>query len=709
METIARYCDLTSWTGECVFKGVELSGDKPLTIPTIVLLLCIALVVFFLYSWVQLQRSSITFQRRFRALINCLERERTSGAHFSRAALNRVGEVIGKDALCAHGWKEFTETLVVDASEGEESIYNTRQAEGFFSHDEIVSECMHPAFFQAVPGILTSLGLLGTFLAILLGLAAISVPEDTSKAVPSSEPTAIAAQQATEPAPPGSDTNQQIEGIGEFVNALSGKFASSVLALLCAIGFTLVETRALRKAEQTYRNFCQTFDSVFPRRTAEELLMSMVVGIRDQSAAFQHFNTDLSVRFRDGVSEGLGPVLERISDGLQSLTGERDQNIEALMERLTGEFRSAMTKSAGVELGQVASTMEQASELIRKGNEQTEQTRDSLTRLVTAMEDSSSRQLEISNNQAQTMQGLLEKMVDGVGRASTESQSALDETVRSLLERTRLESEQAARALQSNISEHSDQMRQQISALMERVEAASSKMENAGVESGRELTESIQRVSEMLKDSVATVAGQMAQAASGVAQSAGSASRQVTEELREVLEQHRSSVKSVADTEAALERTLEAWNQGMKQMTGVVESIRQSAELISTTSSNLRAASGAIGQAQEQLASIFSGAQSEIVRLQEMGVTSQELLNEYHKVFHDVQAGLGGILSTITEKLQVLQDVSASGLTAQLQEFDNHLGSATRKLGSAVDELSDVLDGMVDRVVVRDDGLPQQA
>jgi hypothetical protein len=67
-------------------------------------------------------------------------------------------------------------------------------------------------------------------------------------------------------------------------------------------------------------------------------------------------------------------------------------------------------------------------------------------------------------------------------------------------------------------------------------------------------------------------------------------------------------------------------------------------------------------------------------------------------VFREVRDGLGAALQAITEKLQVLQEVSSRGLTNQLREFDNHLGTATQKLGAAIDELSDVLDGATDKI-----------
>jgi hypothetical protein len=669
-------CTPYSLLTECTFKGIELSEGRELVMPTVVVGLIVVLILFFLYATVRLYWSSWGYQRRLQLLTGCLDAERTGGRALTRAALNRVGDVLGKDQLCAHGWREFNETLVVDTSAADEAIYNTRQANEFFSEDEIVSESMHPTFFQSVPGILTSIGLLGTFLAILLGLAAIHVP---------------GGEEAV-------GTTGKIVGIGDFINALSGKFVSSVLALMFAIGFTLMETRAIRRADETYRRFCQTFDAVFPRRTAEELLNTMAISIQNQGAAFEHFNTDLSARFRDGVAEGLGPVLQRISNGLLSLTGERDNNIEALMEKLTKEFREAMSQSAGMEFDQVATAVKQASELIAGANTQTERTQESFNRLVATMETAAAQQEQMSSEQAATMQALLRQMVNTMGNESSASKSALDQTVKELVTQTQKESKLAMETLQETMAEYGRQQNVQTNELMVRVDVATSRMESAGVDGSKELADTIQRVSNSLEENAARVSDQMKMAASGVVERTGNLSQQITEEFGSLLAEHRESLATAADTREALERTLVVWNQGTNEMRSVSTALRESSESFGASAASAKSGVASLAESQQRLTGMFTAVQEELRRLESMKAESGNLLAEHQRVFHDVRDGLGAALDTITTKLQTLQEVSSRGLTKQLSEFDNHLGTATQKLGAAVDELSEVLDGATDEI-----------
>ena len=301
-------------------------------------------------------------------------------------------------------------------------------------------------------------------------------------------------------------------------------------------------------------------------------------------------------------------MLERLSEGLMSLTGERDSNMEAMMERLTEEFRKAMSQSAGVEFGQIGETLERASQLIANANSQTEHTLATFDRLVASIGDSQSRQESGSRQQEAVMTQLLQKMLESVEHASSESRSAVDATVRGLVEQT------------------------------------------------------------------------------------GNHSARVNEELQRLLEEHQSSAQSVEDMRRALEQTLSAWNQSTVQMREVVTPLRDASSQLQMATAGLGAAAKEVAGVQEELSALLSSAKRELARLQEMGTTNEQLLAEHQKVFETVQSGLGGILGTIGTKLETLQEISGRGLTTQLKEFDNHLGTATKKLGASVEELGEILD-----------------
>ena len=655
-------CDW-SVAGECVSQTFQIVDGRAFAVPTVVVVLLFFVVAFFVYSSAYLLFCHVRFRSRMRLLTRAVGAQRSTPARIDPEKLNAVGEALSNDALTEHGWSEFKETLVAEGDGPTTQIYNTRQAVEFFGEGHMVDANMHPAFFRAVPGVLTSLGLLGTFLAILLGLAVIQIP-------------------------PAGAESMQIEGIDSFVNALSGKFLSSVAALFLAIVFTLAETRVLHRADSAYRDFCQTFDAVFPRRTAEEVLTAMNIELQGQRQAFEHFNTDLSARFKEGVSEGLGPVLERIVEGLNSLTADRDSNIEALMERLTTEFRQAMSQSAGIEFEQIASAMNQATDLIQRANEQSSESRESIQQLVRAVDDARSRQVEAADQQSRSLNALLERMVETMGESSEASRSAVNSTIQEMLERVATESRENAARLDGTLARYNERMTLQVDDLCQRVEAAAAIMESAGTAGSAELREAIAQVTTRLDASSQSL----------VTQTESSNSRLLAE-LSRVLEQNRSVETDLAQIQASMETSLQAWNSSAERIETMTAPLRAASESVAEAGDKIRAVSREIGEVQQRTSELSLKTREDLSRLGDMERASAQLLEQHQRVFETVQSSLSGVLDALAEKLETVQSVTARGLEQQLREFDNHLGTATQKLGSAVDELGEVLDQAADRIL----------
>jgi hypothetical protein len=65
-------------------------------------------------------------------------------------------------------WWEFQETILHFQ---DNKVFNTRQAEEFFKEDNLIATKINSRFYSAYPGLLTSVGLLLTFSAILVGLS----------------------------------------------------------------------------------------------------------------------------------------------------------------------------------------------------------------------------------------------------------------------------------------------------------------------------------------------------------------------------------------------------------------------------------------------------------------------------------------------------------------------------------------------------------
>ncbi len=224
-------------------------------------------------------------------------------------------------------WVEFDETLEKDRRNNK--VYNTLQSEDFFNRSSIISaNIKHIDLIKAAPSILTAVGLLGTFLAILIGLHHVQVLQ-----------------------------GGQVKGIEGLINGLSGKFLSSIVALLCSIGLTIYEKTRFSKLTRICSEIQRTMNRIFPRKSTEKLLIEVLKHNEEQSSALKSFNTDLSGHLKAGVQEGIAPLVESLMATLEQIKKEKQESSSEAMGQMIGEFKSSLTGVAGKEMESMATVM----------------------------------------------------------------------------------------------------------------------------------------------------------------------------------------------------------------------------------------------------------------------------------------------------------------------------------------------------------------
>lgn len=224
-------------------------------------------------------------------------------------------------------WVEFDETLEKDKRNNK--VYNTLQAEDFFNKVSIISaNIKHLDLIKATPSILTAIGLLGTFLAILIGLHHVQVLQ-----------------------------GGQVKGIEGLINGLSGKFLSSIIALLCSIGLTIYEKTRFGKLTRICSEIQRTMNRIFPRKSTEKLLIEVLKHNEEQSAALKSFNTDLSGHLKAGVQEGIAPLVDNLMETLEQIKKEKQESSTDAIGQMIGEFKSSLTGVAGKEMESMATVM----------------------------------------------------------------------------------------------------------------------------------------------------------------------------------------------------------------------------------------------------------------------------------------------------------------------------------------------------------------
>lgn len=167
--------------------------------------------------------------------------------HMDLAAIERL---IEKDADMARLWAEYNQALEVlgRLESGTQSVARawqaTSPAEHFFGEQMVVDSPLRADFFRHVPGILTGLGILGTFVGLISALLQFDV----------TDPEQVQAQ------------------LSALVQTVGQAFQVSAVAIALAMLFTWVEKALLSARYRQAEQLQHALDSIFwPRGGTEQI------------------------------------------------------------------------------------------------------------------------------------------------------------------------------------------------------------------------------------------------------------------------------------------------------------------------------------------------------------------------------------------------------------------------------------------------------
>jgi hypothetical protein len=181
-------------------------------------------------------------------------------------------------------WVQFRKTLLIERVPWckEPRIFSTRRAEDFFTQDAMLAGRVDLSFYGQIPSLITGLGLLLTFVAIYIGLSRLH------------------------------SDGQSITGLQGLINGLSGKFLASIVGLVCANVFVLLERPAVHNLLASHGEFLTLLDESFPRRTVEDLLDEL----RRGRAGHETAN-----RVADEIQARLTAPIEALTAAVRTLAG----------------------------------------------------------------------------------------------------------------------------------------------------------------------------------------------------------------------------------------------------------------------------------------------------------------------------------------------------------------------------------------------------
>ncbi len=234
-------------------------------------------------------------------------------------------------------WQEYRETLhgqhahETSGQSGAVRWRSTTLAETFFTEQALVDTPLKTEFHKHLPGILTGLGIIGTFSGLITGLIRFEVSGDAERIRAS--------------------LNGLIQSVGY-------SFVVSAMAITLAMLFIWVEKSLLSACYRRVEGLCRIIDSLFDAGAGEEYLARLVASSEHSAAQIaeirnslagelrqvlagiltQHAKTSavLNRRLLSGIGESIRPHMETIVRTMEQRVATTCRVRRLLRERVPG-------------------------------------------------------------------------------------------------------------------------------------------------------------------------------------------------------------------------------------------------------------------------------------------------------------------------------------------------------------------------------------
>lgn len=486
-----------------------------------------------------------------------------------------------KDRPFLNMWKEYRQSLHFMTSEDGEktTIRATTSSEVFFNKESIVDTHINADFFKHLPGILTGVGIIGTFSGLVWGLGKFN------------------SQKAS-------------ETLDALLGEVTSAFIGSGVAIFFAILITFYEKRTLNQLYQLVEELNKLLDSLYTAGVGEDYLARLV---RASESAATHAASLKDALIRDleelmnkqtaGISGSISGALEgplsKIGDAVQNFSTGQGAAVSNLLENLITGFMEKMDKTFG-------SQIQGINEAIQRSSDSMATVQAALTKLVsdisTAGENATekmSRKLEESMERAaqaqermnEQLRAFVQELKELIIQQQGEAKVAIDETMKKVLS----ELEKAIASIATERTEQIEQDRSRTKELTDSTEALYGGLS----ESVSKLIEDIklstikteQNITEIQKVSTSAITGMNDGAlnmkiAADKFTTAGDAVRDVLEKSKDMTGKMEQVSTTLGLTSSTIRELFDGYQQSKREnekyvleLTGLIENAKRDASV----------------------------------------------------------------------------------------------------------------------------------
>lgn len=583
-----------------------------------------------------------------------------------------------------HLWREYRKTLHSQTKEdglGQSRIVRWRAtalAETFFTEQAIVDSSLKTEFYKHVPGVLTGLGIIGTFLGLIRGLISFDVSLDPTKAQ---------------------------EQLRNLVNSVGHAFFVSAAAIGLAMLFTWIEKSLLTSRCRQVEELRELIDSLFNGGAGEEYLKRLAEAAENSATQSAQIKDALVADLREilttlatqqieaqaqsagqmsadvgkAIAEGLAGPMDAITKAVQGVSSNQGDAVNKMLTDVLTSFASQMREMFGGQMAGMSELMMKASESMQATAIQFGQLAANMdaagTNTVDAMGERLGKALEAMDARQAAMNAQMGAFVEQiralVAESQTESSQKLKDTlaavgdqVAGVVEQLRKQAEQAAQSQGERNERFEQSTGQAIGSLSGQVEQLLAQ----SMETNKSLQNTVASLAQATDKAISgmnsgaetlyVAASDFAKAGQGVADTM-KASTAATEAIKGASTQLTMATDGAKAIFADYAKTRDTFAVMVAELKSTVENAKSDASMTSEIIKRIEAAAQQLGLAQKQSEEYLEGVSKVLVEAHETFRENVErTLREGNQQFHaELSRAVGLLNGAITNLGDVVDDV----------------------------------------------------
>ncbi|MGS3450974.1 type I Zorya anti-phage system protein ZorA1 [Klebsiella electrica] len=716
---------------------VALTSVEPHWVPVTVIVLVSFAVICFIFFYLSRAIKIVNGLKKYTKSISSVENSAPE------AQLEHLKSLFQRPEL-RHAWNEFKESLHPqrELENGEEKIVRIRAtapSASFFSEQQLVDIPLNTEFFKHLPGILTGVGIIGTFYGLMIGLNHFdpSTPEQVSSSV------------------------------NNLLHDVLYAFLGSAFAIFASIIVTWLEKLSIAKCYKYLEKFTAALDSLYDSGVGEEYLASLVKSSNESATQARHLKESLVTDLRDmllqladnqkvenerlaatlsttyresgqqfaeqvsgAIENSLKSPLDKIAGAVQTASGDQSGMVQNMLQDVLTAFMAKLDTTFGQQFTNLNDMMGQT-----VGAIQTMQ-----TGFAALLQDMRQVSDDSRQGSAQLIEQLLSEMKSGqqaMQAGMNDMLTSLQASVAKIGAEGEGAGERMARQLEKMFADSEAREKAQAEHMAAFIEAIQSSVQQGQSATMEKMATSVEALGEQL----GSLFGQIDKGQQQISANQQANQQSLHEQTQRVMSEADDQIKQLIETVASqhqgttetLRLLAEQTNRQIQDMQNGADKMRQAAErfehagervseanhLTADVLNKAQSAGSSLSLATSELASVVAdyrnnreavsksiamlellaaNTQSEqttrsqfIADLKQHGEHLQSYNREAQTFMENVSDVLGKGFEDFSEGVSRSLDKTLGKLDVEMAKASNLLASSVEQLGESVSELDDVL------------------